>query len=182
MKLFLIILLVLLALSILRPGFGFKSQRPSHYGGTVPEFDMKTHLSGPIISEGMIHDLRGRMVSRFVAEMQGTWDGNTGTLAENFTYANGGTQQRLWNLTLKEDGHFTATADDIIGLAKGQVSGATLSMTYRIRLPENAGGHVLDVTDWLYLMENGTLLNRSELRKFGIKVAELTATMRPVGN
>jgi hypothetical protein len=38
---------------------------------------------------------------------------------------------------------------------------------------------VLDVTDWMYLMENGTILNRSEMRKFGIKVVELIATMRP---
>jgi hypothetical protein len=29
-------------------------------------------------------------------------------------------------------------------------------------------------------MENGTIMNRSEFRKFGFKVAELVATMRPV--
>ena len=39
--------------------------------------------------------------------------------------------------------------------------------------------HALDVTDWMYLMENGTIMNRSEMRKFGIKVAELIATIRP---
>ena len=38
---------------------------------------------------------------------------------------------------------------------------------------------MLDVTDWMYLMENGTIMNRSEMRKFGIKVAELIATIRP---
>ena len=57
--------------------------------------------------------------------------------------------------------------------------GAMVELKYRIRLPEDAGGHVLNVTDWMYLMENGTILNRSEMRKFGIKVAELIATMRP---
>ena len=29
-------------------------------------------------------------------------------------------------------------------------------------------------------MENGTIINRSQFRKFGIKVAELVATMRRV--
>ena len=38
---------------------------------------------------------------------------------------------------------------------------------------------MLDVTDWLYLAQNGVIVNRSEMRKFGIKVAELVATMRP---
>ena len=28
-------------------------------------------------------------------------------------------------------------------------------------------------------MENGVIINRSQFRKFGIKVAELVATMRP---
>jgi hypothetical protein len=28
-------------------------------------------------------------------------------------------------------------------------------------------------------MENGVVMNRSQFRKFGIKVAELVATMRP---
>ena len=43
-----------------------------------------------------------------------------------------------------------------------------------------SGGHVLDVLDWMYLLPNGTIMNRSQFRKFGIKVAELVATMRPV--
>ena len=46
-------------------------------------------------------------------------------------------------------------------------------------LPQDAGGHTLDTTDWMYLMSNGSIMNRSQFRKFGIKVAELVATMRP---
>lgn len=36
------------------------------------------------------------------------------------------------------------------------------------------------VTDWMYLADNETIVNRSQFRKFGFKVAELVATMRPV--
>jgi hypothetical protein len=38
---------------------------------------------------------------------------------------------------------------------------------------------VLNTVDWMYLTPNGTIMNRSQFRKFGIKVAELVATMRP---
>lgn len=179
MKLVLLLLVVALVLALWRPGFGFRSQRLEHYAGTGPTFDIQERLSGNLISEGMIYGPRGRVVSRFVAQMQGTWDGNTGTLSEDFAYANGSTQARKWYLTMGEDGHFTATADDIIGTGEGRQMGAMVELKYRIRLPEDAGGHVLNVTDWMYLMENGTILNRSEMRKFGIKVAELIATMRP---
>jgi hypothetical protein len=82
-------------------------------------------------------------------------------------------------LKLGEDNTFTATADDIVGEAHGIVSGPTIKMTYKIVLPEDAGGHTLSVTDWLYRTENGIIMNKSEMRKFGIKVAELVATMRP---
>ena len=37
----------------------------------------------------------------------------------------------------------------------------------------------LDVVDWMYLTPDGTIMNRSQFRKFGIKVAELVATLRP---
>ncbi|KPP84647.1 MAG: Protein of unknown function (DUF3833) [Rhodobacteraceae bacterium HLUCCO07] len=181
MKLTLLLVIVVLSVALWRPGLGFKSQRPEHYRATGPAFDIREHLAGDLISEGMIYGPRGQVVSRFVADMKGTWVGSTGTLAEDFRYAGGGEQSREWRLTLGENGTFTAEADDIIGQATGEVSGATLSMRYRIRLPEEGGGHVLDVTDWLYLMENGTILNRSQMRKFGIKVAELVATMRPAG-
>ena len=122
-----------------------------------------------------------QVVSRFVADMTGDWDGATGTLSEDFRYATGGTQQRKWHLKMGENGRFTATADDIIGEGQGQQMGATVRLTYRIQLSEAGGGHVLDVTDWMYLMENGTIINRSEMRKFGVKVAELIATIRPAG-
>ncbi|NDR59257.1 DUF3833 domain-containing protein [Aliiruegeria sabulilitoris] len=157
----------------------FRAQRPADYAATSPEFDLQTVLNGPILSEGLIYGPNGRMTNSFVAQMHGEWEGNTGTLSEDFTYSNGKRMQRKWFLTLVSDKEFTATADDIEGTATGEVSGSTVMMRYRIRLPEDAGGHVLNVTDWLYLTEDGAIMNRSEMRKFGIKVAELIATMRP---
>jgi hypothetical protein len=179
MKLLLGITTLVLLLALLRPGFGFRAQRPSDYGNTDPAFDIRKHLNGRFISEGMIYGPTGRVVSRFVAEMNGSWEGTKGTLTEDFAYAGGGTQARQWMLEVGENGRFTATAEDIIGTGTGQHTGATVQLRYRLRLPEDAGGHVLDVTDWMYLMENGTIMNRSEMRKFGIKVAELIATIRP---
>ena len=119
------------------------------------------------------------MTNSFVAEMFGEWIGNKGTLSESFTYANGRKQERKWYLTIVSDNIFTATADDIVGTAKGVVSGSTVKLTYDIILPQEAGGYVLRATDWMYLTQNGVIMNKSEMRKYGIKVAELIATMRP---
>lgn len=183
MKLLTLLPLLLLLVILAKSHFlSFRAQSPADYTGTTPAFDMKTHLSGPILSEGLVYGPTGKMTNSFVAKMEGDWNGDTGTLREEFTYSNGSTQSRLWTLKLGADNSFTATADDIIGEARGTVSGSTITMKYTIVLPEAAGGHRLNVTDWLYLTEDGVIMNRAELRKFGVKVAELVATMRPEDN
>lgn len=159
--------------------FSFAAQRPGDYAGTGPSFDLRRHLSGTIASEGVIFGPTGRMTTSFTAKMQGDWTGGDGTLTEEFTYSNGRTQQRKWYLKLGNGNEFTATADDIIGTARGTIAGSTIRLEYRIVLPEEAGGHQLDVTDWMYLTGDGVIMNKSEMRKFGLKVAELVATMRP---
>ncbi|WP_116134702.1 DUF3833 domain-containing protein [Tropicimonas sp. IMCC34043] len=176
-----IAVLVLLALSLQRFAFSFSAQSPKDYAGTTPAFDPRTTLGGEMMSEGIIYGPDGRVASRFTARMVGTWTETGGTLAEEFTYADGETQNREWHIVDTGPNSFTATASDIVGEARGEVSGATLQMRYRLKLAESAGGHTLDVTDWLYLAPDGTILNKSEMRKFGIKVAELVATIRPAG-
>lgn len=175
---FSIVALLLIAIAV-RSRMSFARHAPESYAATEPAIDPRHHLSGPIACDGMIHGPTGQVVSRFTAKMHGTWDGARGVLAENFTYATGTTQAREWRLQLGNDGTFTATADDVIGTAQGVISGSTIRLSYRLQLPKDSGGHVLTVTDWMYLNHDGVILNRSEMRKFGIKVAELFAVMRP---
>ena len=173
--------LVVLALIALRNRYAsFAAQAPSDYTGKGPAFDLRQHLSGPLTCEGVIFGPTGRVTSRFVADMDGSWNGTTGTLSEVFRYDSGTIQQRAWTLALGPGGKIIATAPDVVGQGTGHVEGSGVVLRYRIRLTPEAGGHVLDVTDWMYLLENGTIMNRSQFRKFGVKVAELVATMRPV--
>ncbi|MDJ0827485.1 MAG: DUF3833 family protein [Rhodobacter sp.] len=158
----------------------FPAQKPGDYAGLGPDFNLREHLDGPILCEGVIYGPTGRVSSRFVADMHVTWDGNVGTMTEDFRYDSGTTQQRCWTLTLGNDGSIKAEAPDVIGAGGGQAQGPGVQLKYRIKLPESSGGHVLDAVDWMYLVENGTIMNRSQFRKFGIKVAELVATMRRV--
>ena len=112
--------------------------------------------------------------------MEVTWTGNKAVMKEKFRYDSGATQSRRWTLTLGNDGSIKAEAPDLIGAGRGMAEGPAVMLNYRIKLPDDAGGHVLDAIDWMYLVENETIVNRSQFRKFGIKVAELVATMRRV--
>ncbi|MGY6549325.1 MAG: DUF3833 domain-containing protein [Roseinatronobacter sp.] len=172
--------LMLLLLMLAQRLIGFQAQRPKDYAKLEPRVDIRQHLSGPLRCEGVIYGPMGRVTSRFVADMEGHWDGNRGVLSEKFTYDSGTRQDREWRLTIGNDGRVLADADDLVGQGTGQQDGATLQLNYTIRLPESAGGHALQVTDWMYLIDEKTIVNRSQFRKFGIKVAELVATMRKV--
>lgn len=162
-----------------RRHWSFTAQKPSDYTEGQPQFDLRTHLNGPIICEGVIYGPLGRVTSRFVGEFEAEWTGNTGVMKEHFRYDSGSTQDRVWHLSLGNDGRIRATAPDVVGTGTGMQMGSAVQLQYRIQLPEDAGGHVLDTTDWMYLAPNGTIVNRSQFRKFGVQVAELVATMRP---
>lgn len=157
----------------------FLAQTPSDYAHEEAQFDLRHHLNGPIVCEGVIYGPLGRVTSRFVGEFHAEWNGNVGVMKEHFRYDSGTTQDREWHLTLGNDGRVIARAPDVIGDGTGMQSGSAVQLQYRIKLPDSAGGHVLDTTDWMYLAPNGTIVNRSQFRKFGIQVAELVATMRP---
>ena len=159
--------------------WSFRAQQPDDYATAPGEaFDLRTHLNGPIVCDGVIYGPTGRVTSRFVGEFHAEWEGNHGVMKEHFTYSDGSEQHREWQLTLGNDGRIRALAADVVGEGTGQQSGPTVQLRYRIQLPEKSGGHVLDTTDWMYLAPNGTIVNRSQFRTFGIKVAELVATMR----
>ena len=168
--------LVLLVLRLV----GFCAQKPADYATDTPPLDLREHLRGAIRCEGVIYGPLGRVASRFDAEFEGDWDGNRGTVSEHFRYDSGTRQDREWRLEIGDDGAIRAEADDLVGPGSGQQAGAAARLNYRIRLPQEAGGHVLSVTDWMYLTPEGVIVNRSQFRKFGIKVAELVATMRKV--
>ena len=183
MELFISILLgflFALALVALRRRMAeFPGQKPDDYAEGFPEFDLKEHLNGRMICDGVIFGPMGRVTSSFVAEFDIVWEENVAVMKEHFRYNDGSTQNRQWTITLGRNGAFTATAPDVPGKARGKQTGSSVRMLYRIRLPESAGAHVLDTVDWMYLTPDGTIMNRSQFRKFGMKVAELVAAIRP---
>ena len=171
--------LMLVAIVVMSRYASFASQDPEDYADHGPQFDIRERLNGPIVCEGVIYGPTGKVTSRFTADFEASWTGNVGVMKEVFHYDSGNVQNREWKLTLGNDGSVKAEASDLVGPGTGKQSGSAVLLNYKIKLADEAGGHVLDTTDWMYLMSNGSIMNRSQFRKFGFKVAELVATMRP---
>ncbi|AGH98705.1 DUF3833 domain-containing protein [Micavibrio aeruginosavorus] len=149
-----------------------------YYKGTTPQADIREYFNGPVKAWGIVQDWRGRVVRRFDVDMVGTWDGDVGTLIENFNYYDGKTQQRVWTITKQPDGSYTGTASDIIDKASGVAEGSAVRWNYVMDLPVGDKVYRIRFDDWMWVMNDGVLINRSYLKKFGVTVSELTIFMQ----
>ncbi len=150
----------------------------AYYSGTSPRADIKAYFSGPIKAWGIVQDWRGRVVNRFDIEMVGKWEGDTGTLTEKFTYYDGKKQERIWTIKKLPDGTYEGTASDILDKAKGEINGSAARWNYVMDLPVDDTTYRIRFDDWMWAMNDGVLINRSYLKKFGITVSELTIFMQ----
>lgn len=148
------------------------------YKDTQPKADIKAYFNGPIKAWGVVQDWRGRVTRRFDVEMVGSWDGDIGTLEEKFDYYDGETQERTWTITKISDTAYEGTAGDIIGKASGEAAGSAVNWHYVMDLPVGDTTYKVKFDDWMWQMNDGVLINRSYIKKFGITVAELTIFMQ----
>ena len=114
------------------------------------------------------------MVKRFHVVIDASWQGDTGTLDEHFSYSDGSTQRRIWTITRHADGRYTGRADDVVGEAEGQARGNALRWRYVLSLPVDGKTYKVDFDDWMYLMDERVMLNRSVMSKFGLRLGELS--------
>jgi hypothetical protein len=144
------------------------------YANTRPTLDLRTFFDGELNAYGMLQDRSGRLTRRFTAALSGSWQGETGVLVEHFVFDDGEQQDRTWTLHHLGDGRYSGTAGDVQGTAAGAVSGAVFQWQYQLQVPWRDDSIVVTLDDWLYMIDQQHLLNKTELRKFGFKVGELT--------
>jgi hypothetical protein len=149
-----------------------------YYAQTSPKADIKDYFNGPIKAWGIVQDWQGKVVNRFDVDMVGQWKGDTGTLHEHFSYYNGKKQTRVWTITKLPDGSYEGTASDIIDKAVGNEVGSAVRWNYVMDLPVDDKVYRIRFDDWMWQMNDGVLINRSYLKKFGFTVSELTIFMK----
>lgn len=164
-------LIALLATVLLLTGCSAKLE---DYNGVTPELKLEQFFNGELIAYGMVQDYTNKVNQRFKVDMIGTWNGNEGVLDETFYYDDGSTSKRIWYITKTAEGRYVGRADDVIGSAEGQVAGNTLNWVYDLEIDLDGEPFVITLDDWLYLIDENNMMNRTEMRKFGIPVGEIT--------
>ena len=153
---------------------GCSAPKPEQYASEQPQLDIQRYFNGTLDAHGMFQDRSGAVVKRFVVVMRCQWQGDSGTLDEDFTYSDGSKQKRLWTLHKNGAGSFTATAPDVIGVAQGVATGNALRWTYVLAQPVGDKVYNVDMEDWMFLIDDKVMLNRTAMSKFGVNLGSVT--------
>ena len=152
---------------------GCSSQNLSDYRTTTPNLSLESFFEGDLVAYGIVLDRSGTMTRRFEVDLKASWKGNKGEIKEWFTFDDGEKTTRIWQLEALGNGKYTGTANDVVGTATGQTSGSALYWRYELLIPVDGTEYEITLDDWMYLVDENRLFNKTELTKFGFKVGEV---------
>jgi hypothetical protein len=154
--------------------WGCSSVEIDKYRSETPVLDLREYFNGTLEAHGIFQDRSGEVVKRFTVIIDASWQGEVGTLDERFTYSDGSTQRRVWTITRTGEGRYVGRADDVVGEARGEEAGNALRWRYVLALPVDGKVYNVDFDDWMFLMDDRVMLNRSVMSKWGFRLGEVT--------
>jgi hypothetical protein len=135
---------------------------------------LESFFSGRSEGEGTFVNSWTGSERRFHVDVHGTWDGATLVLVEDFAYADGQKETKTWRLKATGPGSFTGTREDVVGEARVWTDGAVVRLAYDVEL----GGWIVSFADVLALQPDGSLLNRANVGKWGIRLGRVELVLR----
>jgi len=146
--------------------------------GTTPELRFERYFAGRTLAHGIVQDRSGAVIDRMSVTLDGAWEGEEFVLREEFVHADGRASRRVWRITVLPDGSYRGRADDVVGEARGRAVGYGAEWRYTLRVPVDDTTYDLAFDDRMWLLPDGTLLNRAAFSKFGIRFGEVTIFFR----
>lgn len=153
---------------------GCSTVKVAEYKDQKPKLVLEDYLNGQIDAHGFFQDRAGVVVKRFKVSMKATWVNNIGTLDEDFEYSDGTKSKRVWTLKKTAENKYIGTASDVVGEAIGESAGNAFQWKYTLDLPVGKSSYHVQFDDWMYLMDDEIMLNKSKMSKFGVYLGEVT--------
>jgi hypothetical protein len=152
--------------------------KPIDYANTEPELDLFEYFEGEQKAWGIFIDRFGKLRKRFQVTINGQIENNQLTLDESFVYDDGSTEERIWVITRIDKHHYIGNANDVVGQAKGETYGSALQWQYQMDLEIDGSDWRVHFNDWMFLLDQNTLVNKAIVTKLGIKLGEVILFFR----
>lgn len=150
------------------------------FAGTQPAFDPVRFFTGHVRSWGVM-ERSGVPTAIVVTDCRGEADGPDGLrMVQTLTIGDDPPQTRTWTMRRTGPATFEATANDMVGTARGEVAGRAFHWTWVLAL--RPGNPLADVTmsQWWYALDDGSMMNRTVVSKLGVTAAQVTEHFAPV--
>lgn len=157
---------------------GCVSNSLEDFSGADQTLRLEEYFLGETTAYGIFEDRFGKIRRQFKVDITGTVEGDTLTLVEEFDYSDGEQDTRTWTIDILGDGRYRGTANDVPDTAQGQAVGNAFNWTYRVDLKVGDGTWNVGFDDWMYLLQDGVLLNRAYVTRFGLRIGEVTIAFR----
>ena len=146
------------------------------FKNSTPKFILEEYFDGKTEAWGMFHDRFGNLKRSFKVDITGVLEDDILTLDEKFVYNDGEKESRIWSIKILGDNRYSGTADDVVGSALGIASGNALNWKYRLNLKVKDSTVKVDFDDWMFLQNENILINRAEVKKWGIVLGVVSIT------
>jgi hypothetical protein len=153
--------------------------RIEEFSGRQRSFDVFDYFSGNSRAWGLFEDRFGRLRREFTVAIVGRQLSDSELrLEEDFVYADGETQRRVWSIRRTAPDVYVGAADDVVGVAHGRAAGNALHWRYVMALRINGSTWNVDFDDWMFLQPDDVLLSRGRVSKWGIALGEVTLSFQ----
>lgn len=163
--------LIFILLFLLLGGCGSASL--GDYSDTTPELKLEQFFDGKLKAYGIVLDRSGKLLRRFDVDLIASWDGDQGEIKEWFLFDDGEKSTRIWRLNKIAENQYQGQADDVIGIATGNTKGSALFWQYDLDIVVDGETYRVTLDDWMFLLDEKRLFNKTEMTKFGFKVGEI---------
>jgi hypothetical protein len=146
----------------------------------MPDAAMSTPLvleeffSGLIRAEGSFVNVWSRARRGIVIDILPSWDGRVLVLDEHYFYSDGEIDHKVWRLERTTPGVFSGSSVGMVGAGRVWTEGRAVRLRYRLIL----AGMSFDFDETMVLRDDGSVLGRSTVKKWGLLVGRVELTLR----
>jgi hypothetical protein len=143
-----------------------------------PAFDPIEFFTGHVTSWGVEENRAGQPIAIVTTDCEGTADGQGIRMVQELHVGDKPPQTRIWQLSRSGTDTYEATANDMDGQTTGTASGSAFH--WRWVLETSPGNSLKNVTmdQWMYRMDDGSVMIRTVVTKFGIRLVEVSELFR----
>ena len=152
----------------------------SSFKDMPPNLDPVRSFTGHVRSWGVLEDRSGQPTAAVTTDCTGVAEGADGLhMVQRLQVGTEPSVTRDWHMQRIAPGQYRATANDMVGDTIGEASGRAFHWQWTLAL--SPGNSLKNVTldQWWFLQSDGSLLNRTTIRKLGYIAAEVTEHFVP---